>query len=196
MIWLLSLALTVSSAATEFVTLPANGRLQLGNNLFYTDLDEITIDINIKSIDGSKFDVVFALTSCFYGYAYVEKYPKLPESEYNVASYQNKNTYRFTSTSDKSGSYCYMIHNNNVFQSMQLVYEFDVQSRTIYPEVPATDKLAWKLPLMIGGIIAGGLIIAIAVYCLVRAKCKPEKREPYVQMNDKLDVLISTSDDV
>jgi hypothetical protein len=51
MIWLLSLALTVSSAATEFVTLPANGRLQLGNNLFYTD---------IKSIDGSKYDVEFA----------------------------------------------------------------------------------------------------------------------------------------
>lgn len=192
MIGLLSLAL-LALASAEIVTIEAGGRLLLGNRISYTTLDEITMDLNIKSIDGSKFDVVFALISCYYGYAYVEKNPKLPESEYNVDSYQNKNTYRFTSTNDKSGSYCYIIRNNNAFQTAQLIYEFDVQSQTIYPEVPATDKLSWKLPLMIAGIIAGGLVIAIAVYCIVRARHKKQESNDYVPMNDKLEVLIPTS---
>lgn len=183
MILLLCLVLAVANA--EIINLNPGDIYQVGNRLPYTDADQISMDFKLTALNGNKFDVVFALVSCFYGYQYVETHLNLPESKYDVVSYQNNNTYTLS-------SYCYIIR-NNAPHNAQFAYAFNINHHTIYPEISGTNKPNWNLILMICTIVAASLAGVTYIYYLVKDRCKPEKRENSVEMSENLEVLISAA---
>lgn len=186
MIGLFGLAL-ITVATAEIINIPADGRYQIGNNYPSDGNYKVDMDFTFKSLDDSKFDVAFALISCHYGYQFIEAHPKLPESEFNVLSYRNKNTYTFR----KDESYCYVIHNKNAFQSGDFVYEFKIDQTVIYPEISAKHKLPWEMIVTICCSVVGGLVVITLIYCYVKNRHKKENNEDYVQMDDKSESLIS-----
>lgn len=184
MIGLLSFAL-LAVASAEIFTIPPNGVYYIGYRNPFDNYYEVKMDVTIKTLNHIRFDVVFALVSCYNSVEYIEANADNSASDTNNLYYEAKNTY----TLAKGQSYCYLVHNNNLFDIGEFDYDTYTTGHIVYPEVPPSHA-KWKIPLLICGIIGAGLVIAITVYCIVRARHKKQESNDYVPMNDKLEVLI------
>jgi hypothetical protein len=182
MIWLLSLALLAVASAVVIDLYP--GQKYYYGNSAPSDGDYLVdMDVTLKSLDKSKFDVSFALLPCSLGTDYIQSHYKLPESEFDVFFYENARQYTFT----KGTSFCYVIQNNNLFLTGTFDFEVNITEQQIdHGTDPLSGKPIWKLVLMICGIVVGVILAIALTWFLVKRYCRTKKDDSYVAMEEPL----------
>lgn len=143
----------------------------------------VDMDVTLKSLDKSKFDVSFALLPCSLGIDYIQTHYKLPESEFDVFFYENVRQYTFT----KGMSFCYVIQHNNLFLTGTFDFEINISEQQIDNGTdPLSNKPIWKLVLMICGIVIGAILAIASTWFLVKRYCRIKKNDSYVAMKEPL----------